>query len=310
VVDAGASFVVVALDDIPARPGLGDEHAALIAWLVAELDVPVALVPTDYVNVEANDYLRALANGVPDDVAIAWTGISVVNDEIHLGEAARRAAALGGRAPLVWDNTPVNDGFMADRLFLGPLRGRDTGLLRASCGYVANPMTQPLASRLPLASIAAWLRGDDPEAVWAEEADRLGWRVFAEACAGILPREDAGLRPWLEAARTCTAPGVEDEVGPWIEQVHREAEVGLAALRLLDGAQSPGPQLDALVEVMFRWPALSLSGLTVMGPRRSFRPAWGQTADGEWTYRPASLQEGQNAIDALVRRALEALSRR
>jgi hyaluronoglucosaminidase len=291
VVEAGASLVVVALDDIPPRPGLGDEQAGLIRWLVTELDdLSIVLVPTDYVNVEPNPYLRALADGVPDGVAIAWTGISVVNDEIHFGEAARRAAALGGRAPLIWDNTPANDGFMADRLFLGPLRGRDQRMLDLCSGYLANPMTQPVASRLPLASAAAWLRGDDAESAWAEEADRLQWRVFAEACDGELPGQLARrgqwdeLRAWLEAARTCDAPGIDDDAQPWLDQVHREADVGLAALRLLDRGA-----VDDLIDVMFRWPALSRSRVSVMGPRRSFRPVWGQTEDGSWSYRSAAL---------------------
>ena len=55
---------------------------------------------------------------------VGWTGASVVNDEITGDEARARVDALGGRAPLLWDNVPVNDAVMSDRLFMGPLRGR------------------------------------------------------------------------------------------------------------------------------------------------------------------------------------------
>ncbi len=47
-----------------------------------------------------------------------------MNDEITADDARARVAALGGRAPLLWDNVPVNDAVMSDRLFMGPLRGR------------------------------------------------------------------------------------------------------------------------------------------------------------------------------------------
>ena len=176
---------------------------------------------------------------------IGWTGRRVVCDEITVAEAQARAAALGGRPPFVWDNYPVNDGLMGDQLFLGPLRGREPGLDSACSGYVANPMVQPMASTLPLASIAGYLAGDDPEAAWQDAAGPL--RTFAEACDGDRPRRlvAAAIDPeaspsrstrwttWLAAAKRCEAPGLEDEVGPWLEQVHAEARLGRLALRLL-----------------------------------------------------------------------------
>src|SRR5690606_6012237 len=121
---------------------------------------------------------------------------------------------------------PVNDGTMVDRLFLGPLRGRPVELADVCSGHLANPMVQPMASRLPLASVAAWLRGDDPEAAWGAEADALGWRTFAEACDGDRPArlvarviaawdgaDRAGtlddLDGWLRDAARCVAPGLD-----------------------------------------------------------------------------------------------------
>ena len=86
----------------------------------------------------------------------------MVNDRITAAEARGSADSLGGRPPLLWDNYPVNDAMMADRLFLGPLRGRDPGLAEACSGYLANAMVQPRCSMLPLASVAAYLDGDDP----------------------------------------------------------------------------------------------------------------------------------------------------
>jgi hypothetical protein len=276
---------------------------------------------------------------VPPDVPIAWTGESVVNDEITVADAERRAGALGGRPPLLWDNAPVNDAIMEDRLFLGPLRGREPGLVTACAGWLANPMVQPRASMLPLASVAAFLRGEDPVEAWAAAADELGWRTFAEACDGVEPARlvaelsasmgtpewcdaAAAAGSWLAVAERVTAPGLEAEVGPWLEQVRAEAAVGRRALRLL-ATTRPALRLDpsgrgraapvdpdAVLGIAFRllatWPALRRSPQSVLGPRCSVRPALAQRADGGWRIRHDAVQEGANAVDQLVRLALDA----
>jgi hyaluronoglucosaminidase len=341
VVDLGVNLVCLALDDIPFGPGLGEAHAGLTSWLRHHLGdrASLLLVPTEYVGQTPTPYLAALSDGVPEDVPIAWTGRSVVNDSITAEQARQRAAAVGGRPPLIWDNYPVNDGIMGDRLYLGPLWGRDAGLADVCSGYLANPMVQPRASKLPLASVAAYLRGDDPLDAWATEAEATGLRIFAEACDGAVPRAlvaalvdegdgmawaDAGapLAEWLKAARECQAPGLEDEVGQWVEQVRAEAKVGLAALRLVQAtrpvvtvdeegrgrAAAPDPSVVVMqaFSLIYRWPELARSPISVMGLRRGFRPSMGQRADGEWLLLREALQEDENAIDHLARFALDA----
>ena len=52
--------------------------------------------------------------------------------------------------------------------------------MAAACsGYLANPMEQARASTLPLASIAALLRGDDPAAAWASTRARISATVVS-----------------------------------------------------------------------------------------------------------------------------------
>jgi len=336
VLATGVEWVALLVDDIPVRPGLGDDHAELTDWLHDHLDgrARLALVPTEYTGTQSTAYLDALADGVPAEVPIAWTGLTVVCDAITVEQAHARAAALGGRPPLLWDNYPVNDALMADRLFLGPLRGREPGLLAACTGFLANPMVQPSASKLPLASIAGFVRGEDPDAVWREEAGAL--RTFAEACDGEHPRRlvaavraagppAAGttappalreLEAWLDGAAACTAPGLEGEVEAWLDQVHAEAQVGLCATRLLQalhGRDDARGRRDAFEQAMmlaFLWPAVRRSEVTVMGPRCSFRPVLGQWPDGEWALRPDALTSDENAVDHLARHALDALASR
>jgi hypothetical protein len=231
---------------------------------------------------------------------------------------------------------------MADRLFLGPLRGREPGLVAGLGGYLANAMVQPRASTLPLASTAAWLRGEDPVEAWAQAADALGWRVLAEACDGGVPRvlvavlaatagepswagAASALATWLADAAEVRAPGLEDEAGPWVDQVRAEAGVGLAALELLAATRPAlrvGPDgrgraaapadVDAVLAafgVMGRWPAVRRAAVSVMGPRCSFRPALGQSPDGGWSLLPGLLEEDGNAVDHLVRLAVAEATR-
>lgn len=321
----GVRTVALLFDDIPVRPDLGPRHAAIVTWLREHLDgrADLILTPTEYTGTRSTAYLDALAEGTPVDVAIGWTGATIVCDHITVADAEARAASLGGRPPFVWDNYPVNDALMADRLFMGPLRGRDPALGSVCSGYAANPMVQGRASKPALASVAAYVTGADPEAGW--RADLGALTVFAEACDGEHPRGlvaavTAGdrspealdlLEAWLVAAKDCTALGLDDEVGPWLEQVHREARVGLAAVNLVRSLRSPAftsddePGVgDRAVALAAGWLPLRRSERSVMGTRGTLRPVLGQSASGAWTYRAASVTEDANAIDDLVRHAL------
>jgi hypothetical protein len=337
-VDAGAGLIALQFDDIPIREGLGREHGEITAWVHQHLAgrAELAMCPTEYVGVEPSPYLDALADLVPEEVPIQWTGVLVVNDTITVGDAEARADALGGRKPSLWDNYPVNDGFMVDQLFLGPLRGRPPELLDALDGYMANSLVQPRAGTLPLASIAAWLRGDDHVQAWREEADALGWRTFAEACDGELPNELVGaladedgglawadaaaaLATWLKAAKHVTAPGLEDEAGEWLTRVREEASFMLDALRLYQdtkpvariaadgrGKAVASSEDDALRHggaLAMRWKALRRGTPEVMGPRLGLKVAFGQASTGGFAFRPGVVEEDANAADALAREA-------
>jgi hypothetical protein len=314
-VAVGAHLVVLALDDIPFGGGAqGEAHARLTTWLHGHLDgrADLVLVPTEYVGTRSSPHLDALVDGVPVQVPIGWTGRAVVNDAITVADAVARAGSLGGRRPLLWDNYPVNDGVMGDRLFLGPLRGREAGLPGACSGYLANPMEQARSSRLPLASIAAFLRGDDPDQAWHDTAGDLGWLAFACACDTPQARDavdavaagDPGpARRLFTDAASCAAPGIEDEAGPWLTQVHRDARLALQVLDVLAGERS----VDLVLGMAARWQASRRATVTVFGPRCSIRPVLGQADDGTWQVEPESVQHDENAIDDLVHLALDSL---
>ncbi|MEY2570907.1 MAG: hypothetical protein QOE63_1257, partial [Acidimicrobiaceae bacterium] len=122
----------------------------------------------------------------------------------------------------------------------------------------------------------------------------------------------APLREWLQAAASCDAGRLGDEVGPWVEQVHAEARIGIEALKLIDHARAG--RFDKVVEKGFRVGlgvgGLRKAALSVMGPRWSFQPALGQRPDGRWSFDASSVLDGRNAIDALATAALSFASSR
>jgi hyaluronoglucosaminidase len=134
-----------------------------------ELDQPSSLVvcPMGYAGTGDSPYRRIFGERLDPDVLVYWTGPEVVSIGISREALDLAVERFRGHELVVWDNYPVND-FEPTKLFLGPLRGRDPRLAEGRCaGVVANAMVQAVPSKLPLATIADWLRdpeGYDPDA--------------------------------------------------------------------------------------------------------------------------------------------------
>jgi hypothetical protein len=311
-VRVGVDLIGLLLDDLPPAPGLGDRHGSLASWLRDALPAEVELfvVPTHYTGTRRTPYLDELLGHLPEEVLVGWTGPLVVNDRITAADAEAWSDAMDGRRPLLWDNTPVNDAVMADRLFTGPRRGRDEALPELLGGYLANPMVQPRASLAPLLSAAAWLRGEDPDAAWAAAVGDA--RILAEGCDGVVPARmldrflagDAGagdeLDVWLREASTCGDGGWGDEVHPWVEQLRAEAGVARIALEVLraddDHARRAAPFLLA-------WPSVRSLTVSVLGGRGGVVPGLGQRADAHWEGRLDAYVPPANVCDRLVEAA-------
>jgi len=274
--DAGVPWFLLLLDDIPMQPGLAPRQAALATWLHGELraaraDASLTLCPTEYVGTHPSPYLGELGAGLPADVAVMWTGPTVCSPTLRADDARGWADALGGHRTIVWDNTPVNDATMVDELHLGPYVGRDPALAGIVGGVLCNPMTQPRASLLQLATAMDFLRdpdGYDASSAWADACADLGGAhaaplaVLARACAdgpliepgrlALTPMVDAlaAALPgpdWVDAARPLAAElraaralpeafGDDAELAPWAVAAASHGTAGLAALRLIQQA--------------------------------------------------------------------------
>lgn len=116
--------------------------------------------PSAYTTGEAEKHLAYIKKVSELDRAIFvfWTGPHVCSPTITKADAEKFASWIA-RKPIVWDNYPVNDMFPW-RPLMAPVKGRSADLGEAVEGLMANPMKQWEASKIPLATLAAYL--NDP----------------------------------------------------------------------------------------------------------------------------------------------------
>jgi hyaluronoglucosaminidase len=175
-------------------------------------DGPLVVCPMGYAGTGGTPYRRSFSTGLDPAIVVYWTGPEVVSLAIARRELDAAVAAFAGHELLLWDNYPVND-FDVERLFLGPLAGRDPALAEGRCaGLIANAMVQAVPSQLALATVADWCRdplGYDPLRSF-ERALREYGAAVVEALGepgDVRPPDDlAGLVDALE-------PGVDAATG-------------------------------------------------------------------------------------------------
>jgi hyaluronoglucosaminidase len=214
--DAGMSGFALLFDDLAADspgtdPDLQAEIVARVASLVAsfkpepifwfignayagtaqDLRTRRGFIADIYPDVDPVAYYAAYSARVAPELPIMWTGPGVFSTELSLADA-QAFRDFAARPVILWDNFPVNDAMSTD-LFLGPYLARDPRLPEAIAGVVANLMIEPRASRIPLATIAEYLRdpaGYSPEAAWERAVREVGGRgepalrLFAEQFRG------------------------------------------------------------------------------------------------------------------------------
>ncbi len=193
--------------------------------------------PTTYYGAPDRAELREFGQALAGDVHIMWTGPEVCSRELTAADAQAVSRVIG-REPLYWDNYPVNDMSMSAEMHLEPLSGRSPGLSAHCTGLLSNPMTQPEASKIVLATVAAYL--DDPLRYHPETA----WQAAVEEVAGskdavyltVLRRGLSGNclnpRPWepvhqgLRQALAAWRVGQSAELAPLQEELTALAEAG------------------------------------------------------------------------------------
>lgn len=310
VIAAGCNVITLCFDDLPVLAA-ADRHRDLANGIRTATGADVWVVPTHYAGTTGSPYLDRLFEGLDPEVLVMWTGVHVVNDSISDTDIDLRAAATGGRAPLVWDNIPVNDAMMTSHLHMGPFSGRDHSLRDWCAGFLLNPMISMRASLPTVRSACAWWHGEDPVVAWKEEADSLGLSLLAQATAYPGDVHWPGDRPpveWLEAVATLEDFG-DGELDPWIESARRGAQISLDALAIIQSSAAGVPARDlvrharGLVQLRewLRLPARTLGA----GPRT--RPFFTQDATGRFAPAPGFIDLTRSIPESLVEEALTAL---
>jgi hypothetical protein len=176
----GVRNVALFVDDVPESlihdqdkdtfSNLAEAHVFIGNKLYNDLNkrgIRLALCPTTYTNAWGDRaYIITMGELLNPNIPIFWTGTDVVVGEIT-GQQAKEWGELMQRHPLIWDNFPVND-FDTNRVFLGPVEGRDARLASYTQGILANPMNQAYASMIPLATLSYYVA--DPENYEPEQA--------------------------------------------------------------------------------------------------------------------------------------------
>jgi len=304
-VDGTADGFTICFDDLEEQDAA--RRHALVANGVAEaFGKPVWLVPTHYAGTAGSEYLDVLCRELRPEIEVMWTGSTVVCDTVTAAEAADRTAACHGRAPLLWDNTPVNDAMMRDLLHLGPFAGRDPGLRGRLSGVLVNPMEYATASRPTVRSAMAWANGRDHLAEWRDEVDSLGLAVLAEATS--FPGDphwpgDTPDRRWWESVRDLAEPA-DARLGPWVAAARAGAQSALALLEAHEAGGTPRGAAKTVAAALAWRSWRNTGGPCVLGRGPRVRPVFTQDESARFVPSPGVATDGPSLVDLLARRTL------
>jgi len=204
----GVDELVLLLDDIRGdAPDLAAEQVRLTEFAAARTAASRVIVcPTYYSDdplldrmfgERPADYLETLGRSLDESIGIYWTGEEICAREITPGHIDRVAETLR-RAPVLWDNYPVNDSArMARHLHLRAFTGRPHTLETVSDGHGINPALQPTLTAIPALTLAARYRegeGYEYMRAFREALREICGEPLARAIEADLPLlEDTGL---------------------------------------------------------------------------------------------------------------------
>ena len=168
-------------------------------------------------------YWHDLGQGLPDEVAVLWTGDKVISPDYN-SAGLQRITKLIGRKPLLWDNYPVNDGRITSNFLHLNAFDRPAEIAEFSAGLFANPANQHFLSRLPLSTLQASLAEASDRDMLRKQSFKLfsdmtnllerDWPLFQQV--GRVELEERNVIETLIAEyRECENPAAK-EVVAWL----------------------------------------------------------------------------------------------
>jgi hyaluronoglucosaminidase len=156
----------------------------LYHWLLSQDNAcQLSFCPVDYFGrAPFSESLHQLGTNLLPGIDIFYTGPEICNARISEKDIMDFTGAVG-RAPILWENYPVNDLSMSPELHLGPLRGRSPQIRSTVRGVFANLMIQPEAVKIPLLTYAAWMESGEYNAAeaWDRAIEKVAGVEFADA---------------------------------------------------------------------------------------------------------------------------------
>jgi hyaluronoglucosaminidase len=248
--------------DVNEFKSLPEAHSTLANRLYLELreELPIvrfAVCPTQYHGLGNEAYISELGGRLDPRIELLWTGPEICSRELTLRDAAVFERTCS-RPVLYWDNYPVNDAQMTDEMHIGPYRGRDPHLYRASLGVVANGMEYPEASKIGLLTVADYLWNPedyDPEESWDDalrtivgDADFEAFKAFADNSrySALYPTDSPYLSERLQHARFLAGTGREADALSVLQETAAHLQT---AVELFDR----GMENTVLEQEILRW---------------------------------------------------------
>jgi len=160
-----APILAVLFDDMPGEiDSLASRQCEIIADIVNWSSATRVLVCPTYYSFDPvlekyfgrmpEDYWPRFGAELAAGVDVLWTGNNVCSDSVSVEDIGDIRQRLG-RAVVLWDNYPVNDGAIRSNFLYGSkLAERDPGLSSVLQGHLCNPMNQGVISLLALRGLA------------------------------------------------------------------------------------------------------------------------------------------------------------
>ncbi|WP_053084457.1 protein O-GlcNAcase [Companilactobacillus ginsenosidimutans] len=114
------------------------------------------LVPTNYAGSAQDPFKEAQGEKLNKNIRMQWTGEGVFSGSINSDSIDKAKTTYNTDHLFIWDNFPVNDSDQ-DRLYLNPVEGRNDNLYQVTDGFTSNPMIQPYASWIGVASYGDYM---------------------------------------------------------------------------------------------------------------------------------------------------------
>ena len=196
---AGAHQLALLFDDIPLPPENADAHIArqqaeLAQDTARQLDLPAGQLwfcPTQYCSEHCptgagkSTYLAELAETLPADTPVFWTGPKVISPRLRPEDTAD-ITALFGKRTVLWDNCYAND-WAPRRLILNPYRDRPATRL------LLNPTGLPHTDALYLELLARHTNEEEAESAFLATLDRRGVPATFHQLTNLFTLETAQL---------------------------------------------------------------------------------------------------------------------